>query len=290
MDHYSRLKKSDILSLLKDRDKVIAGLQTQMSEQSAKATALWADHGRCRPHKEAKPLVILGNGPTMAEGLACAKSMPGCDAWAINMTTFPEITMLWQIHGEYLLNSKRWLIGQGQDSWFDFVKAKPEGLPVMMQRVYKEIPNSMAFPLAEVTEHFYGSREAKMYSANSVSYMLAYALWRRCFNPIFLYGVDYHYWVHHESRCERPCTEYWIGRARQAGFNVITPHETTLFTIGDFPRSLYGYEFNPDISTIQLGSGVVPYEWNSYGHGAKPAQEQVDNEQQAEPGKDSETG
>lgn len=239
-----------------------AQLSKTLQDISDENQTLKKELARYYPNRDAKPLAILGDGPTKGEGLNIAQSL-GCELWEVNCRVHAETTMLWQMHHESLLNSRRWTDNRGEKtSWWDFIQGKPPSLPVMMHRAYPEIPNSVAYPLRQVSQHF-NSVSEKMYSANTISYMLAYALWRKCYNPIFLYGVDYHYLVHIEADHERPCTEFWMGWAFAWNVKLHLPTGTMLLTICDPQRKLYGFELNPALSLDEVETSLIPYDWGS---------------------------
>lgn len=101
--------------------------------------------------------------------------------------------------------------------------------PVLMQKEWAEIPNSIKYPLAEILSK-YGK-----YFTNSISYQIALAIHLGA-KEIGLWGVDMA--VNTEYHHQRPSCEYFIGIARGQGIKVTIPAEAdlckTLF--------LYGYE------------------------------------------------
>jgi len=112
--------------------------------------------------------------------------------------------------------------------------------PVYMQDKIPEVPNSVKFPLEEILETFKG-RSGERYFTNSVSYMIAYALYEglvsgRQWDEIHIYGVDMAVGV--EYIAQRPSCEYWIGIAEGMGVKVFIPVASDLNKCA----FLYGFE------------------------------------------------
>lgn len=102
------------------------------------------------------------------------------------------------------------------------------GVPVYHLRRTEEIAGSVAYPIKKITARF------GTYLTNSISYMLALAIYERV-DEIHLYGIDMA--REHEHAWERPSIEYFLGWARGAGITVVIPDSSDLLKcIG-----LYGY-------------------------------------------------
>lgn len=83
------------------------------------------------------------------------------------------------------------------------------------------------------------------YFTHQAAFVVAYAIWLEEVERIellaFSFGVGgENNWKY---AFERPCITYWVGRARQAGIEVITPPEAKLCN----KKFLYGYE-GPSLS------------------------------------------
>lgn len=107
-----------------------------------------------------------------------------------------------------------------------------EGKIIYMQRVYKEIPGSVALPYKEFSKKF-NPQMSRPYFTSSPAFMLGMAMLLE-FPRIELYGFDmgsnteYHY--------QRAGFEYWIGLGRGLGYDIYLPPKS-LVTTG----KLYAY-------------------------------------------------
>jgi hypothetical protein len=103
------------------------------------------------------------------------------------------------------------------------------GRVIYMQQAYPEFPNSVAFPVAELTERF-----GRAYFTSAIAYQIALAI-SLGFSEIQLWGID----LRHDTEygMQRPCAEYWAGRAEGMGIKLVVPDEAAVLH-GD---GLYGY-------------------------------------------------
>lgn len=123
--------------------------------------------------------------------------------------------------------------------------------PVVMQRVWAEIPTSTPYPLAAVKERFgallgwYGKPKLqgvpdenlnyRLYGTNTITYMLLLAILEGA-TEIGIWGVDMA--VDTEYQYQRPSCEWAVGLAVGLGIPVYIPDEADLLkTI-----TLYGFE------------------------------------------------
>lgn len=112
--------------------------------------------------------------------------------------------------------------------------------PVYMQEKHPEVPGSVKFPLDEILATFKGYT-GERYFTNSISYMLAYALYEgiisgRQWDEIHVYGVDMA--VGTEYEVQRASCEYWIGIAEGMGVKMFIPDASDLNKCS----FLYGFE------------------------------------------------
>ena len=113
-------------------------------------------------------------------------------------------------------------------------------VPVYMQLKDPNVPNSIEYPLQEILETF-KNLTGKRYFTNSISYMIAYALWEgivsgRQWDEIQIYGVDMA--VGPEYIAQRPSCEYWIGVGEGMGVKMYIPPASDLNKC----TFLYGWE------------------------------------------------
>lgn len=107
--------------------------------------------------------------------------------------------------------------GLKPEVWADqesFLKKK-HGKPIFMQRHYEDYPDSVAYPLADVVKRF-----GRRYFTSAMAYLIALALYEGC-DEIGLFGADMR--GDEEYAMQRPCAEYWLGRAEGMGIKVFVP-------------------------------------------------------------------
>jgi hypothetical protein len=128
-------------------------------------------------------------------------------------------------------------IGTQQSDW---LKQK-HPFPVWTQDFFPEFPNSQRFPIEELVEGF-----GIDYFTSSVAFELAFALAQPGVSEIGLWGIDLTHGT--EWGDQRPCAEYWIGRAVERGIKVtIHPHSALLKQ-----RFRYGYDIqNPVVEELK---------------------------------------
>jgi hypothetical protein len=114
----------------------------------------------------------------------------------------------------------------GEDEWFEFLAKHPK---VYMQRVEPEIPNSVAYPIAEMRAKF-----GPYFWNSSLSYMAALAIEAKP-EAIGIWGVDMA--ANGEYAHQRLGCQYFIQRALDAGIEVVIPSESDLLE----PLPMYGY-------------------------------------------------
>lgn len=128
----------------------------------------------------------------------------------------------------------------------DWLQAQPPVNPIFFVEPQPDIPAALPYPL-EVIKAWCESRKFKPYFTNSISYMIAMALFEHChfgdcYNTIGIYGVDMA--ANGEYQKERPSVEYWIGLAQGLGVEVVLPKESELLK-----ARFYGFERDSDFVT-----------------------------------------
>lgn len=200
-----------------------------------------------------RSLVILGAGPTMEEGLEIARREK-CECWGCNYMVNPEITMLFQMHGDSFIKAR----------FLDFYRENPPKVPIVMHHEWDELPTSVAFPVMEHTEHIGfgrmlidskhdGIRQSPPYHACTMGYMVSLALLMG-YKRLYVYGVDFYSELRHESTYERPSVEFYLGWAIANGATIQIPENSRLLTTGDNLRQIYGIEWNPRLTTGEVAA------------------------------------
>lgn len=157
------------------------------------------------------------------------------ELWGLNelyrYMPIPRFHRWFEIHGrEYLAQD-----AEGKKHIED-LKSALGPIPIYMQKRHEDIPHSVEFPIQQMIEHF-GGRDAigADYFTNCPSEMLAFAI-ALGYSEIHMYGVDMA--TDSEYATQRPCCEYWLGRARGLGIKIYVP------VLSDLLKCVgtYGYE------------------------------------------------
>lgn len=189
-------------------------------------------------HARTRRIAILGFGAT-------AKDTPVSDAtwelWAMNgfwRAAKPDFGLdipeerygLWfdmhtiEYTREYGVVAK---IGDAQERWLE----QRHPFPIYMLEENAAFPSVRAYPIEELVAQL-----GRDYFTSSVAYALALALAQPDVAEIGLWGIDL---VHStEYGDQRPCAEYWIGRAEAAGITVTIHEKSALLK----QHNRYGYE------------------------------------------------
>ncbi len=210
-----------------------------------------------------RPLMILGNGPTQRKGVRIVMEQNIPEVWGCNNLLFPEVTMLFQMHGDHFVKTR----------FLNWYRMHPPKVPLVMQHVWSELPTSIPFPMDQYRNAFpwgrvilhdpdsmadqienVGGRGLSIYHSCTMSYMLALAFMSQRYNPIYLFGVDFYHELRHESTFEKPCVEAHIGFGLGAwpDVRVIMPASSRLFTTTDNARQVYGVEWNPPLTSDEM--------------------------------------
>lgn len=149
----------------------------------------------------------------------------------------PEDAEVWGLNASYdwMPRQTRWFEMHDRARFDHFQESHIAALkalecPIYMVKHYEDIPNSIPYPLAEVTQ---GGRFRSLFTS-SVSYMIAMAV-AEGFQEIRFAGIDMA--MDSEYAYQRSACEYWIGVADALGLKVIIPESSP---IGRAP--LYGQE------------------------------------------------
>lgn len=169
---------------------------------------------------------------------------PTWEIWAMNnafahtarQTAWFEIHPIKYANGKYF---RRKLLRPGVFQWVnefrgqgmnDYMKSLAElNCKVYMQQHWDCIPNSVAYPLEEITKKF------GRYFTNSVSYMIALAILQG-YKEIGCWGVDMA--TGSEYGPQRPSCEFFLGIAAGLGIKITIPDTADLLKT----KFLYGFE------------------------------------------------
>lgn len=118
--------------------------------------------------------------------------------------------------------------------------------PILTSKYYEEF-NCIEFPLRDVINdlHSDGVSYMGMYFRNSVSYAVAYAIYKK-FDRISLFGCDFYYDNAIKSEEARANCEFWLGFAHARGIKIEVSKGSTTLDMNK-PQKLYGYAEQPQL-------------------------------------------
>jgi hypothetical protein len=164
----------------------------------------------------------------------------GLEVWGLNESHLtkwmkPNWTRWFQLHPK--ASFTREVEKRGGIGHYDWLKQNHGDKIIYMQYVYPEIPNSVEYPIHDMTQRFFGKllgdERKRKYFTSTMAYMMPIAI-AEGFQRIELYGFEMA--ADDEFVSQRPSAEFWIGQALGAGIEVYEPKECNLT---DGP--LYGY-------------------------------------------------
>ena len=164
-----------------------------------------------------KPRVVALVGTAPSSRMRANEQGPDVEIWALNDCY------------TFLTHWDRWFEIHGKDVWIADGKDHVEFLksiqvPVYMIQHYPEIPNSVRYPMEDITELFFpGAKHA--YLASSIDYMMALAI-AEGVDEIKLYGVNMA--TSTEFLHQRPSCEFWMGIAMGRGIKVTLPEDSPM--------------------------------------------------------------
>lgn len=197
-----------------------------------------------------KKLAICGFAPTRDQA---PFADPTWEIWTLNDLRLPRCTRHFDIHtienietdvvaGRTSNAARKTNIPEQAFDMMGISGLAKRECPVYMQNVVPEVPRSVRFPLEEMLATFKArGLTGARYFTNSISYMLAYALYEglvtgQQWDEIHIYGVDMA--VGDEYIAQRPSCEYWIGIAEGMGVRMYIPDASDLCKTA----FLYAYE------------------------------------------------
>lgn len=143
----------------------------------------------------------------------------------------------------FVMDDLRWLEKHKSKKYADFLKKHDK--PIITSTVYPEYPMSIAYPFGEVFEDL-GNDD--IFSHNTVSYMVAYAMYIRV-KCITVYGADFIYPNGNFAESGGQAVAYLLGMCRHFGIHHRIPQQSTLLYShsvkqhpdGSIRRARYGY-------------------------------------------------
>lgn len=160
---------------------------------------------------------------------------PECEIWGVNMLYrfIPRADRWFQIHHDWN-DSRKWPLSEAGGSPIDVHQWMRESeIPIYMTQVEPDIPMSVKYPLEDVASG------GPQYLTSSIAMMFALAL-HEGFQTIGLYGIEFVHGTEYEA--QKPCLEYWMGRALERGVDVHKPEGCAIL----HQPHLYGYQDAPD--------------------------------------------
>lgn len=200
--------------------------------------------------RRTRKIAILGFGSTVRD---CPWQDPSWELWGLNgfwrvaekdygIAAPPERYSAWfDMHGLDYTKQYGELagIGDSQERWLE----QRHPFPVFMLEALPQHPSAVRFPIEDLI-----TAEGRDYFTSGVAYALAFALNQPDVAEIGLWGIDL---VHKtEYQQQRPCAEYWIGRAEERGIKI-TVHEASALLK---QRHRYGYnQMDPLAAEMKRG-------------------------------------
>ncbi len=173
--------------------------------------------------KRKKRVALCGFAP-MTRGLVPHEK--DLEIWTLNearMMQYHRIDRLFQLHPRF-----DWDPNTRDREYIQWVNA--QDCPVYMWDVQPDIPNSVRYPIEELTQKF-GQNPApdsegpQPYFTSTFSLMLALAI-HEGYDEIHLYGIDLT--SEEEYRYQRAGAEYLLGWAKALGVKVVIPQDCPL--------------------------------------------------------------
>jgi len=144
----------------------------------------------------------------------------------------PLFNRWFQIHHRWRFTRRQTRYATDHWKWLQ----KSEVPQIYMQRHFADVPNSVKFPLREVSELLIndklprGAGYVQQYYASTFSYMLALVIYEKLtgvnnWERIEIYGCELEQ-VETEYFQQRPGMEWWLGQCAAHGIEVYFPHDT----------------------------------------------------------------
>lgn len=207
------------------------------SSASNTTTAQQASFAASAGPRRTRKVAILGFGATVKD---CPWRDPSWELWGLNgfwrvaqkdygiEVTEDRFSAWFDMHGLDYTKQYGELagIGDSQERWLE----QEHPFPIFTLEALPQHPSAVRFPIEDLI-----TAEGRDYFTSGVAYALAYALNQPDVAEIGLWGIDL---VHKtEYQQQRPCAEYWIGRAEERGIKITVHDQSALLK----QRHRYGY-------------------------------------------------
>lgn len=186
-----------------------------------------------KKQKTAKKLAIVGSHPG-TRGNAPWDD-PTFEIWVLNEAPMQDWCVRWdasfQLHKRDVYASPNNYIHREHWKWLQVQRHKP----IYMQAVDPEVPDSVAYPLADILS---GPGGEENWIDSSPAYALALGLHmagKGLFSEIHVYGMELY--SNSEYSYQLPNYAYWVGVARGLGVPLMLH-----FVLLPYAKRLYGYE------------------------------------------------
>jgi len=161
-----------------------------------------------------------------------------------------KVDRWWQLHHRWRVTRRNTRHATDHWQWLQDVRTIPR---IVMQRKFKEVPNSEAFPFREICEMFIGGKlgrgagYSQYYFTNTFSYMFAQVLYEKKmgikdWERIELYGCELEQ-LETEYFRQRPGLEFWFGMAAALGVEIYVPESCFMLYAQDIARDQLGRQF-----------------------------------------------
>lgn len=141
------------------------------------------------------------------------------DSDEIDYNPMDFITLWWEIH----------TLETRSEEHSDWLKSQLYTFPIMMQKHYDEIQNSIEYPINEVVAYF-----DRRYFLCTMNYQIAWAIMLG-YKEISMYGFSM---LMSDDLIQKWSVEYWLGRAESSCIKLVLPESCDLLK----SPKLYGYE------------------------------------------------
>ncbi len=194
----------------------------------------------------------------------------------------PLFDRWFQIHHRWRFTRRQTRYSEDHWKWLQ----KSEVPQIYMQRHFADVPNSVKFPLREVSELLIGDKlprgagYVQQYYASTFSYMLGLVIYEKLtgindWKRIEIYGCELEQ-ITTEYFQQRPGMEWWLGQCAAYGIEVYFPHDTFIaFAQNVLPNAIenypgymvYGYDSPSKAEALARGEplGEDPIEENLVG-------------------------